>query len=125
MRDDQSGFTLLETLVAFSILMLGLVAVFQALGIGFFSLNRSQAHALLLDMARSQMARAGTELPLAVGSWSGEADDIVWTIEIASVSGAAPSQQPAQVEAYWVEITAADAQHAPVTLRTIKLGETR
>ena len=116
------GFTLLEVLVALIVfaLLFGILAQILRTGLRQSASAETTATASLL--ARSQLARVGTELPLEVGEARGETDGMRWRTAIELVETATGDTELA---AYQVQVTVAwgDGQ-APqeVTLITLRIG---
>ena len=107
MREDRGsgGFTLLEILVALVIFALafGVLAQIMQTGLRQSTVARSRAGAT--ELARSELARVGIEVPLQVGMVEGESEDgMRWRTEIELV--AAPGED--QILAlYEVQVTVA------------------
>ncbi|HLY59101.1 MAG TPA: type II secretion system protein [Stellaceae bacterium] len=79
---SERGFTLLEVLVAFAILLLA-VGVLLPLFSGTLDQSaRSEEEARAASIARSLLERVGTELPLADGTLSGETEGYGWRLAI-------------------------------------------
>jgi prepilin-type N-terminal cleavage/methylation domain-containing protein len=101
-----SGFTLVEALVSLVILTLGLVAVIEIFGNGFRGVRSSEWDAAALQLATSQLTRAGTETPLRRGQQQGATPQgFEWTVTIEPYGPDRDEQaprRPAGVEAYWV-----------------------
>lgn len=76
------GFTLLEILVALSILAVALGAILQSLSSGLRSLGAAENHALALMHARSQLAKVGPLIPLEPGEQTGGAGEFEWTVTV-------------------------------------------
>ena len=76
------GFTLLEILVALSILAVALGALLQSFSTGLRGLGAAEAHAMALMHARSQLATVGTLIPLEPGEHTGGTGDFAWTVSV-------------------------------------------
>jgi general secretion pathway protein I len=130
-RRGEGGFTLVETLVSLAILTLALVALVQIFAVGFRGVRLSELDAAALQLATSQLARAGTEAPLAAGRQQGTTSGgLEWSVAIEPY--AAPQQVGTEVriagglEAYWVtaEVRWQDSAFAAaqtLSLRTLKI----
>ena len=67
-----SGFTLLEVLVALAIAGLALVLLFRAGGEGLFAVDTAARAEEAVERAQSHLAAVGSDLPLLEGETSGE-----------------------------------------------------
>src|SRR5919106_2939949 len=116
------GFTLLEVLVSLIVfaLVFGILAQIMRIGLRQSASAESLAAATLL--ARSQLARVGSELPIEVGSVEGEADGMRWRT---AITLAEPAKEQSELAGYRVEVTVGwgdDPQPQPVTLTTFMIG---
>ena len=87
-----AGFTLVEVVVAFLLLSMVLATGFELFTAGMRRAIDLEERSKALAVAQSQMAVAGTEVPLKEGTASGQTDDgkYRWTLAIArSEEGAA------------------------------------
>lgn len=73
--EPQGGFTLLEVLVAFSILVLTLGVLLEVFGGGLRAAGVAAEYTRATELARSTLAAVGIEHPLDVGVQSGNHDD--------------------------------------------------
>ncbi len=81
--DLQSGFSLLEILVAFSILSLSLGVILQIFGKGINLAATSSSYSQAVLVAESVMATVGVVEPLQEGENSGQTDGLYnWSVEI-------------------------------------------
>jgi general secretion pathway protein I len=71
----QKGFSLLEVLVAFSILALSMGVLMQIFSSGLHNVERSGHHVKAVAIAKSLLARLGRETPVLAGEQSGEFGD--------------------------------------------------
>jgi general secretion pathway protein I len=79
----QSGFSLLEVLVAFSILALALGVLLQAFSTGVRGVTQSGLYSRAMLLAESKLAQAGRDEALYEGEHSGEFDDIFrWRVAV-------------------------------------------
>ena len=82
-RRYSKGFTLLEVLVAFTILGLSLGVLLQTFAVGLRNTALSEEYTLATLHAESLLAKIGVEEPLEEGSLQGEIDDkFTWQAEI-------------------------------------------
>ncbi len=118
------GFTLVEMLVAFTILAVALVALMQVFGTGFRGLRASEAHALAVMQARSTLERVGTEVPMQPGEWAGTFDNgSRWTTRVRAYEPEGEAEQSAQtVVPYEVEVTVTWDDDRSVSLKTLRLA---
>jgi general secretion pathway protein I len=79
----QVGFTLLEILVAFTILAMALGVLMQIFSRGVNGAILSDRYARASTLAESKLASAGIEEPLKEGSSNGKFDDdFAWTLNV-------------------------------------------
>ncbi len=127
MKGDRRGFTLLEVLIAFTILALSLAVVMQAFSTGFRSLERAKDSTVATLQARSKLAELGQTILLEPGEQGGELDNgSTWrmVIEPAAVDKEQENLEGFGVLAlYRVEITVTKEKRASVTLVTLRSGE--
>ncbi|MCF6281957.1 MAG: prepilin-type N-terminal cleavage/methylation domain-containing protein [Candidatus Polarisedimenticolaceae bacterium] len=80
---NQTGFSLLEVLVAFVILSLVLTMVFRLISGTLGNVSTVDGYTRALILAESTMARLGSEIPLEVGENHGdEGDNFSWSLSI-------------------------------------------
>ena len=85
---DESGFTLIEVLVAFTIAALCLGAVFQLLTTGLAGLRGSAAYAHATQLAESRLESVGIAEPLVPGTTSGQFDgQFAWQMQTDPLPG--------------------------------------
>ena len=85
-RGRAGGFTLLEVIVAFTILSVALVAILQAMATGMQGLGAAQTSAAAVMHARSKLDEVGQAILLEEGETSGEFDDgYTWRVRIAEL----------------------------------------
>jgi general secretion pathway protein I len=122
-RQACSGFTLIEMVIAFAILGLSLSALYAT----FQSALQRTGHDAHLSqatlLARSLLARAGTEWPLTEGSSQGEWSDYAYELS-EHKSVAPPNEVPFTVPAVQVTATVTWVEFAgnrSFSLSTLKL----
>ena len=94
-----AGFTLVEVVVAFLLLSLVLVTVFEIFTRGLVRAGELDNYSRALAIAQSELAAAGVEEPLAEGEIRGESEDrqYRWTVTVRRHEEIDPGQQaPAQ-----------------------------
>jgi prepilin-type N-terminal cleavage/methylation domain-containing protein len=127
----EDGFTLIEVLVSLTVLVAAIALLQGALRGSYRSNDRATQEMTALEIARSRLAAAGVETPLAAGVTEGEANGgfhwrVVMTPEVKSRAAASP------VRGFWTtaEVEWRDRQEsAPhkvslVTLKIHRSGET-
>lgn len=85
MRFDrrQSGYSLIEVLVAFMILALALTVLLRIFSGGLRNVSVSSDYATATLIAESRLAAAGIDVPLAPGETSGtEGERFQWTVSV-------------------------------------------
>ncbi|MFQ6017534.1 MAG: prepilin-type N-terminal cleavage/methylation domain-containing protein [Kiloniellaceae bacterium] len=123
----RGGFTLLEVLIAFTILAVALVALLQAFSSGFRGLGAAEANAIAVIHARSKIAEIGPLIPLEAGTHDGLFDDgFRWFAEIRPYGPDAEAESEAlPVIAYEIEMTVSWEGGQGVTLTTLRLAPRR
>lgn len=79
MRRRESGFTLVEVLVALAIATLLAAALYRGLGVGWRALRIADREAAAVDVARARLAAIGVETPLEAGQRSGVDAGVRWS----------------------------------------------
>jgi prepilin-type N-terminal cleavage/methylation domain-containing protein len=126
----ERGFTLVETLVSLAILTISLVALVEIFGVGFRGVRMSEFDTAALQLATSELARAGTETPLQAGQQQGVTSaGLEWNVVIEPYApryADGDAKPPGGLEAYWVTAEVrwqASTLAAPqtVSLKTLKI----
>jgi general secretion pathway protein I len=120
-----AGFTLIEILVAFTILGITLAALFQAFGGGLRGIAAADAHIAAAAQARSILERVGVDIPVAPGTLGGEfADGGRWEVAISPHAGTElrGGETQGRLALYQVVVGVALDNGAAVTLETLRLG---
>ena len=78
----ESGFTLIEVVVAFALLAFVLITVFEIFSSGLARAGELERYSRALAIAQSELASAGVEEALQEGEMRGESDDRIyrWTV---------------------------------------------
>jgi hypothetical protein len=113
---------LLEVLVSLIVFALVFGILAQILQTGLRQSHSAKNMAAASLLARSQLARIGTELPLEVGETEGEADGMRWrtVIDLAEMA-----TENAELAPYRVQVTVAwdgDRTLQDLTLTTLRIG---
>lgn len=101
----QGGFSLLEVLVAFSILALSLGVLLRIFSGDGRLAGQAEEHSRAVALAQSLLAGAGVETPLRPGATGGNIDGYEWAMSVTPFvpSGVSlPEQQP--FKPYWVAV---------------------
>ncbi len=121
--ETEGGFTLLETLVAFSLIALVLGAGYGAMSGGVRAAGTAGDKLTVLSAAESVLAQVGAVYPLAPGSNEVTHEDVRVSIEIRL---ARPDQADAWRQLgtapFRIVVSAASDGGAPVRLETLRLG---
>jgi prepilin-type N-terminal cleavage/methylation domain-containing protein len=121
-RGNQDGFSLIEVLVAFVIVSLGLVSLYAALGLHFKSTGRAALHQTVLTFAQSHLDTIVQPGPLDLSATSGVyPNGTPWRLRTVRLAGgdSAQSMRSAPVT---IVLEAFDRSgNVIVRLKTIKL----
>ena len=81
--NKQQGFSLLEILIAFSILALSLSILLKIFSVGVTTTSIAEEYTAAVQIAESLMARTGVETPLQAGESSGlENEKYDWQVTV-------------------------------------------
>ena len=107
--DGTSGFTLIETLVALTIFVVGYVVVNQSVTLAWRGAQSAWAESAAVRLARSRLAAAGVEARLQEGEEGGETPDgFTWTTRVERYWPPGPDEAGGasrKVAGYWVTVT--------------------
>ncbi len=82
-NNNRLGFTVLEVVIAFTILAMGLAALLQAFGAGMAGVSRAEAEAMTVLAVRSLLDQVGTAIPLEPGVTQAAGDGAAaWQVTI-------------------------------------------
>ena len=131
----QRGFALIEILVTFAILAIGLGAISAGIAVAMRSDGRTQTTRVALRLAQSRLETAGIVRPLAVGQSEGlTIPNYRWRETITAVQWRAEPPRPpeggkpeqtaanAPLTPFWVEIEVVAADGAVARLAALKLA---
>jgi general secretion pathway protein I len=109
-RERQLGFTLVEAIVAFAVLAIGLTSVGISFALAMRTDAQLEAKRDLREFARSRLEAAGITEKLSVGQRSGREGEWSWVETIKRVGLAADpapansGRAQAPQQGYWVEV---------------------
>ena len=120
----QNGFTLLEVLVAFTIMAVMLATLMQAFGGGLRNLDRAQDYAVATMQARSVLEQVGSLIPLEPGEYDGELDNgSRWRVVVEErASDRSGLGEAVDLIDYLVDVSVTWQDERAVTLRTLRLA---
>lgn len=123
-EDDEAGYTLLETLVAFTILAAAIITSFEIFNSGLQRMSVTQESKSLADLARAEMDRVALKPALSESSITGKTGAVSWEIVISLVA-LEPGQQLTEIYPFKVQFRrlSEDGSSPPETiLETIVLS---
>ncbi len=124
-RGRARGFTLLEVIVAFTILSVALIGLLQAFTTGMRGLSAAQASAAAVMHARSKMDEIGQVIALEESELSGEfGDGYRWEVRITRIESE-DDEAEAMAVPFDVEVTVTGDRGNAFTLDTLRLGAVR
>jgi general secretion pathway protein I len=125
-----SGFTLIEVLVAFTILGVALLALFDVFSTGIKNVKASEGYTTAATLAESRLATLGVTAPLVDRVETGEFDGRYrWQATVRRIAVGEPvaEQQPV-VDPYQLTVTVSwgrGGEQREVSLTTIRLAAVR
>ena len=124
-RRRQRGFTLIEAVVAITILSVAMVALLQSFATGLHSLSTAEAYTLAAMQARSKLAELGTLVPFEEASGSGEFENgSTWSVEVESFEPEGPigRRLDQKLMAHRIEVTVSWRGGRSITLKTLRVA---
>jgi type II secretory pathway pseudopilin PulG len=131
-RDRERGFALLEILVAFVILALGLGAISTGVVVAMRSDARTQVNRTALRVAQSRLEAAGISEALAPGTREGVvADKFRWRQTVTELrpasdtrppQGGRPAPSSGALKSFWVEVAVETPDGTATKLAALKLA---
>jgi general secretion pathway protein I len=120
-RRLQDGFTLIEMLIALTILAITFGFAFRAFSGGTYWLDRDGNEQRAILLARSQLARIGHDIPLVDGETEGRAPDgLAWNVVISPYGSAVGGLLGLQIA---VRVGWRDGrEERQIQLQTLRLG---
>ena len=121
-----SGFTLIETLVALVVFVACYLMVQQGIALGWRGVRLAQSDTAALQLAQARLASAGVEAPLTEGEQSGESPDgYDWTMNVRKREPDTSAGRPS-FDSYWVSVEVrwrdrAALRNRSLQIKTIKL----
>jgi general secretion pathway protein I len=127
LRSGETGFALLEVIVAMTIASVALAVIYRTVGEGLRAASRVQTLEAAVVAARSHLDGLAANGILTPGTTTGAFDHgIRWRQTIADLSTQSSSNQsaaPGALRPYWITLVAVDASGAPLLqLETAKLA---
>jgi len=123
-RRSARGFTLLEVLIAFTILAVSLVALLRAFSSGLRGLDAAEAATAAAQHARSKIEEVGTAIALEPGVQEGEFEDgYRWRVVIDPHElGDAAAAETLPLAPFEIEVTVTGPRGGVITLRSLRLA---
>src|SRR5690242_5649384 len=109
LKRRQHGFTLVEAVVAFAVLAIGLASVGTSFALAMRTDAQLEAKRDAREFARSRLETAGITQKLAIGRRTGREGDWRWVetvtaIRLADTASANGNRPPSPQQGYWVEV---------------------
>lgn len=119
----QDGFTLIEVIVAFTILAVMLTALLQGFSRGMDGIAAADERSRLIAAAQNRLEEVGVLIPLEPGVEAGRMDDIDWEVAIDALPAVAPPglADPPPYDLLTVTVTVRNDNGGSDTLNTLRL----
>lgn len=126
-RCRQSGFSLLEVLIAFSILAISMGVLLQIFSRAMSTTAISGEYSRAATLAEAKLNAVGIESPLEEGTYSGDPDDgMEWEIDVYRYELGGYLADQALVIPYQVRATVSwgtESTRRQLTIQSLRLGE--
>ncbi len=130
MRTDrasgQSGFTLIEVIVALAVLALTLGVVFQSFSLGLRSMTSSEAYLRAVEVAESRLAMVGHDVEGFGRELKGESETgLAWSVSIEPFEDPEeilPDPDDVGLRLYEIVVSVPTDDGRTITLKTLRLG---
>lgn len=117
----EAGFTLIETLVALTILAVSLTSLFQSQGIGLRTAAAAAEYAKARTLAESLLAETAVQWRGGASRKSGSEGGFAWSINVERAPGM-PSADKTKWGLHQIRISVTWPDGRSVVLETLKLG---
>lgn len=124
MKNREAGFTLLETLVAFTIFSVVLVTIYESLSTSVRGEAEARSVLSSAQIAKSVMAEVGLSIPLVEGTLSErESEGFEWSLQIQRVGPPASSRNNAHLmQLYRLNLSVQNSSGGTFVFRRTMLG---
>ncbi|MEW6691611.1 MAG: prepilin-type N-terminal cleavage/methylation domain-containing protein [Pseudomonadota bacterium] len=112
------GFSLLEVVVAFSILAMAMGVLMALFSQGLRNAQVARDYGRALVLAQSRLAEVGVTSPLRPGTEEGLSGGLVWRVEVAEL----PREGKHPLRAYQVTVEVVAGEGRAVTLHSMRLA---
>jgi type II secretory pathway component PulJ len=122
---NEDGFTLVETLVAFTILSAAIIVSFQIFNSGLRQHAMVTERKAIMEIARAELDKLALEPVLEAGTVSGHSDKGDWQIEMRELKEQNGLSSDANLHSFYVAFRLLDngaADSNPIILDTILLA---
>lgn len=123
----QSGFSLLEVLIAFSILAISMGVLLQIFSRAMSTTAIGGEYSRAATLVEAKLNAVGIEFPLEEGTYSGDPEDgIDWEVNVLRYELEGYLIDQPLVTPYQVSATASwggESQRRALTIKTLRLGE--
>lgn len=119
----RAGFTLLEVLIALTILAVSIGVLFTSFSMTANGTQVAHRDMEVASLAQSLLARIGADMPLRPGRLSGDVGDLSWVIEISPYGGQVDtSALPLTAFEISLQIQSAKRSAEALALKTLRLA---
>jgi hypothetical protein len=121
-RPGENGSQFVDSVIAAAIVAMALGFMLQVVADGAARDRGFEARRAALQVAQSELADVGADIPLAAGHSAGVVGELAWRVDVTPYSGATPSNPAGALMEVTVGVAPREGGAALVTLRTLRLG---
>jgi len=122
-KQKQAGFTLLESLVALSVLAISLGVIYQIFGTSLRNMRYAKEYSHAQMYAESKLSEVGKGIPVKEGNYEGRFDQkYSWTLSVKPISGVSENDVIAKFRIYFIVLWDSSRGQRSIEITTHRLS---